>query len=193
LSDNPKASLLEAQKLAQRALDLDDTIREVHFVLANFYSASGQLDKAIAAARRAISLDPNYADAYGVLAFSLNYAGKPHDAQAAIKKAMQLNPRYGYFYVLLVGQSYYLLGRYEEAAKHFERARTSNPDFTLVHKMLAATYVALGRMDDAEWAAQELLTLIPKFSLKVEATSSPYKDEAVFNLYIDRLRKAGLQ
>lgn len=71
--------------------------------------------------------------------------------------------------------------------------RTSNPHFTLAHKMLAATYVALGRTDDAQWAAEELRTLIPKFSLKGEAARSPYKDEAVFNLYIDRLRKAGLQ
>jgi hypothetical protein len=68
-----------------------------------------------------------------------------------------------------------------------------NPHFTLVHKFLAATYVALGRSDDAEWAAAELQTLIPDFALKQEAASAPYKDRAVFDLYIERLRKAGLQ
>jgi adenylate cyclase len=193
LSDDPKASIRQALEIAQHALQLDDTVREVHFGLSHAYWLDGNLKKGIAAARRAIALDPNYADAYGMLATNLNYAGSPLDALAAIRKAMQLNPRYPYFYVLIDGQSNYQLGRYKEALKQFERVRTSNPNFPLAHKMLAATYVALGRTDDAQWAAEELRTLIPKFSLKGEAARSPYKDEAVFNLYIDRLRKAGLQ
>jgi adenylate cyclase len=193
LTDNPKASTREALKIAQHALALDDTVPEVSFVLANVYRTARLLEKAIAAGRRAIALDPNYADGYAVLATNLNYAGSPLDALETIKKAMQLNPRHPYFYVFILGHSFYRLGRYEEAAAQFERVKTKNPHFTLVYKMLATTYVALERMDEAEWAAVELLTLIPQFSLKGEAASSPYKDEAVFDLYIDRLRKAGLK
>ena len=193
LSDDPAASMQQALKTAQHALELDDTVREVHFVLANIYRAKGRHDEAIAAARRAVALDPNYADGYGQLAVNLNYAGRPRDGLAAIEKAMKLNPRHPYFYILIVGQSHYLLGNYEKAIKLFERVKISNPQFTLGHKMLAATYVALGRMGEAEWAAAELETLIPNYTVAREAASSPYKDRAIFELYIERLRKAGLK
>jgi adenylate cyclase len=193
LSDDQKVSMRLALKNAQHALELDDTVREVHFVLANVYQANRLHSEALAAARRAIAIDPNYADGYAQLAANLNYAGSPRDGMAAIKKAMQLNPRHPYFYVLILGQSQYLLGRYKEAVKQFERVKKSDPSFTPVHKMLAASYVALGRIDDAKWAATELETLIPNFSLKEEAASSPYKDEAVVHLFIERLRKAGLK
>ena len=116
----------------------------------------------------------------------------PVEGLAAIEHAMQLNPRYSFFYRWALGQSYYLLDRYEEAAKLFELAKTGNSQFTVVHKMLAATYSALGRADDAEWAAAELMTLIPNFSLERELANVPYKDAAVRQRYIDRLRKVGL-
>jgi adenylate cyclase len=193
LSDDPKASMRQALEIAQHALQLDDTVREVYFVLANAYRANKRHSEALAASRHAIALDPNYADGYAQLAANLNYAGSPRDGLAAIKKAMKLNPRHPYFYVLILGQSFYLLGQYEKAVKQFERVKKSNPHFTQVHKMLAATYVALGRTDDAEWAATELETLIPNFSLKGEASSAPFKDEALLHLYIERLRKAGLK
>ena len=58
--------------------------------------------------------------------------------------------------------------------------------------MLAATYSELGRTDDAEWAAMELETLIPDFSLARERELAPYKDSTVLDRYIANLRKAGL-
>lgn len=192
-SDDPDSSTRKALKIAQQALALDDTAREVHFVLANIFRTMKRHDRAIAAARHAIALDPNYADGYAQLAVDLNYAGRPNEGLTAIKHAMQLNPRHPFFYVWILGQSYYLLDRYDEAARQFERVKISNPNFTQAHKMLAATYSALGRADDAEWAAIELKTLIPDFSLKRESASAPYKDEAVFRRYIDRLRQAGLR
>ena len=192
-ADDPKASTREALRIAQDALALDDTVREVYFVLSNIYRLLKRHDDAIAAARRAIALDPNYADGYAVLATNLNYAGKPDEGLAAIKHAMQLNPRHSYFYMWILGHSHYLLGRYEEAAEQFVRVSKSNPHFAAAHKMLAATYSELGRTDDAEWAAAELETLVPNYSLEQEIASGAYKDPAVFRRYIDGLRKAGLQ
>ena len=189
----PEATIRKALRIAEHALSLDDTVREVYFALAVVYRTLKRYDDGLAAIRRAVALDPNYADGYAQLAISLNYAGQPNEGLEAIKHAMQLNPRHAFFYVWVLGQSYYLLGRYEEAAKTFERVRTSNPHFAAAHKMLAVTYAELGRTDDAEWAAAELITLIPDYSLGRESTSAPYKDEAVFRRYIDGLRKAGLQ
>jgi adenylate cyclase len=190
---NPKPVALEALEIGKHALALDDSVREVHFALSIVYRALGRHDEAIAAARRAIALDPNYADGYGVLAINLNYAGKPEEGLAKIKQAMELNPRHPFFYVWILGQSYYLLGRYDEAAEQFERVKRANPHFPPAHKMLAVVYTELGRVDDAEWAATEYETLVPDYTLKREATSSPYREWAVFDRYVTALRKAGLQ
>jgi adenylate cyclase len=193
LSDQPKASLRKALEIANFALKLDDRLPQTHFVLAAAYRGQRQYDKAIAAARRSIALDPNYADGYFQVALNLNYAGRPDDGLTEIKKAMRLNPRHSFFYVLVLGQSYYLLGEYEKALKQFERAKAANPEFGQVHKFLAATYVALGRMDDAEWAVEELKSIIPDVSLKKEVFSAPFQDKRVLDLYLSRLRKAGLE
>ena len=193
LSDQREVAVSKALEMAKLALKLDETLPQTQFVLAAVYRAQREYDKALAAARKAVALDPNYADGYFQVALNLNYAGRPDDGLTEIKKAMRLNPRHPFFYVLVLGQSYYLLGQYEQALKQFERVKTANPEFGQVHKFLAATYVALGRVDDAEWAVEELKAVMPDFSLKKEIFSAPFKDRRVLDMYLDRLRKAGLE
>ncbi len=191
--DKSEDSIRKALQIANHAAELDDAIPQVHFAFSIIYRLMKRHDDSISAARRAISIEPNYADGYGLLAMSLNFAGMPEEGLASINQAMKLNPRHPFFYVFILGQSYYLLNRFKEAAEQFELAKSKNPQFSNAHKMLAATYSALGRIEDAEWAIAELETLNPEISLVQEEASSPYKDESIFRLYIERLRKAGLQ
>ncbi len=74
---SPDQAGREAVAYAQTALELDESLPQVHFALSIIYRMQGRHDDAIAAARRAIALDPNYADGYGVLGLSLIYAGDP--------------------------------------------------------------------------------------------------------------------
>jgi adenylate cyclase len=191
-ADDPDASTRKSLRMALHALELDNSSREVYFVLSNIYRNLKRHEESIEAARRAIQIDPNYADAYAQLATALNYAGRAEEGLEQINRAMRLNPRHPFFYVWVLGQSYYLLDRLEEAAAQFEAVKRSNPHFTATHMMLAATYVELGRVDDAQWAASELETLRPNFSLAEERQRTPYKDEPIVRRYIDSLRRAGL-
>jgi len=185
-------SIETALIIAEHALSLDESIAQVHFVLANIYYNLRRLDDAVAAAKYSIGLDPNYADGYTVLAIILNYYGKPNEGLASIKNAMNLSPSKPFFYVWVEGQSQYLLGDYERAALLFEQVAESNPEFSVAHKMLAATYIELGRIEDAEWAAIELLTIAPNFTLADENARIPYKERRVRERYIESLRKAGI-
>lgn len=191
-AEEPENALDTALAMGQRALSIDDEIREVHYALAVIYRHQKRHAEGIASARRAIDIDPNYADGYAQFAINLNFSSRPEEGLEAIFKAKKLNPRAPFFYIWLEGQSHYLLGHFDMAAERFERVAQSNPEFPLAHKMLAATYIELGRTEDAEWAAEELLALDPDFSLERDRRVTPYKDKEVLEKYLDNLYDAGL-
>ena len=192
-SDDPANSTKLAFEIAQKALKLDDSVPQTYFALTSIYASMKRLDDGISAARKAIALDPNYADAYANLAINLNYAGQLDEALKSIDYAMRLNPESSFSYRWIKGHTHYSLGQLEKAAKWLEGVRDSNPNFSNVYQLLIATYVELGRIDDAEWAASELLTLVPNFSLSQEKARALYRDKEVKRRYIEGLRKAGIE
>jgi adenylate cyclase len=190
-SETPEEDGRRALELTRTALELDDSLPQVHFTRSNTYRALQRLPEAIAAARRAIELDTNYADAYAALAITLNYAGQPKEGIDVIRKSMRLNPRYSFFETWVLAQGYYLLERYEEAIAELQKVVEGNPSFVQGHKLLAAAYGQIGKIEDAEWEAEEVLTLLPNFSLEAERQRAPYESSSLDH-YIDGLRKAGL-
>jgi adenylate cyclase len=185
-------SIRQAQEAGQAALALDQFLPQVHFALSDVYRIQKRHDDAIAEARRAVELDPNYADGYAVLGLSLIYSGRHQEGLEATQKAMRLNPRHPFFYVHNLGHAHFLMGRYEEAISAFEKVLESNPHFPGAHLLLAAAYGQLGRVEDAEWEAAEVLTLLPQFSIADEQQTAQYKEPTDLERYIEGLRKAGL-
>ena len=59
--------------------------------------------------------------------------------------------------------------------------------------VLASTYSMAGREKEARQAAAEVLKINPKFSLEQLERTTPYKDQATKERFIDSLRKAGLK
>ncbi len=188
----PEESLQLARKHAKFALELDPNLREVHFAMGSVYLRERRFDEAIESSLRAIKIDPNYADAYVQMAWFQMYAGRAGDGLELVEKAMRLNPHYSFFYSTVRGLIALHLGRFEEAATAFEAAVNRNPQFPIAHQLLAATYAHLGRIEDAEWEAGELLTLLPDFTISAERARAPYKREEDLDRYIEGLHEAGL-
>ncbi len=84
------------------------------------------------------------------------------------------------------------MGRTEEAVSAFKKAIEINPQFFRGHQRLAAVYGQMGRIEDAEWEAAELLTLEPDFTLARARETVTFKNPADLERYIEGLRKAGL-
>ena len=106
---------------------------------------------------------------------------------------MRLSPYYPPLYVFVLGHSYYLMGRYEEAIAAYKKALTRNSNYSPAHQFLAAIYSELGREKEARAEAVEVLKISPNFSLEVLRQRLPYKDPADLERFLDGLRKAGLK
>ncbi len=191
-AEDREATLRKAEGHIEAAVRLDPKLPQVHFAHSSLYRIRRQLDESLVAIHKAIELKPNYAEGYAALAITLNYAGRTEEGLEAIQKAMRLNPFNSFFDYWVLGQSYLHLERYDEAAIQFERVVEANPQFLRGHLLLAATYAHQGRIDDAEWEAQEALTLLPEMTLRQRRAIVPYKNQADIERYIEGLRKAGL-
>jgi TolB-like protein/Tfp pilus assembly protein PilF len=191
--ESPEKSIQPASELAQKALTLDDTQDNAHFLLGSIYLMTRQHEKAIAEMEQAVALNPNGADAHTHLAATLIFMGRPDKAISLLQKAMRLNPMPPNWYFTYLSHAYRRTGQYEEAIAILQKVLKRNPDDLIAHIGLTSTYSMAGREEEARAEAAEVLRINPKFSLEYFAKTLPYKNQADTELTIDSLRKAGLQ
>jgi adenylate cyclase len=181
-----------AERYATAAAKLDDGEPAVWFGISFIYERLHRFDESIEAARRSVEIDINYADGYAQLASALLQAGRPEEGLEAVQTAMRRNPGRPFFYLDVLARAHFMLEAYEQAASAYEEVVQSNPGFISGHRGLAASYAHLGRTDDAEWEASEILALQPDFSLRKERETNAFRREEDMARYIEGLRKAGL-
>jgi adenylate cyclase len=191
-SSEPTASLSTARELVGRAMTLDDSVPQVRWVHAYVLLHHGEFEQALAQARYAVALDPNYADGYGLLAFIHVAMGKAREALTALDRAVLLNPHYSVQYHSVLGATYLLLGRYEDAVRVLTEGVLQNHRFLRNHVLLAAAYGKQGRLDDAAWVAEEIRALSPEFSIGYWKGSESFRDPATLEFFADGLRLAGV-
>jgi adenylate cyclase len=192
-SKSPRVSLEQSEKMALKALSLDESLDEGHQVLSHIYLHKRQYDKAIEKGQQALVLNPNNADSYVFLARVFSFAGKPEDAFPLFDKAFRLNPIAPAAYFQYLATSYGLTGQISEAIKAHKKAVHLNPDYLWPHVSLAAIYIATGNEKEARKAARKALKIDPKFSLDFIASNLPYMDQSIPQKFIALLRKAGLK
>jgi adenylate cyclase len=191
-SEDPR-TLDRAIDASRKAVALDSSLAEARRALGYALVWSKQQDAGVAELEKAVLLDSNSSNAYGTLASGLNYSGRSEEAIEFVKKAMRVDPKYGPWVLLWLGDSYYLLRRYDEAIAAYQEAKRRNPNYLSPHRALAATYAELGRQKEAEAESAEVLRISPAFSLELYRTRLPFKNQAALDRFIAALRKAGLK
>jgi adenylate cyclase len=181
-----------ALELAQKAVALDESLPEGHARLAWAHLWRRQYDDAIAEGRRAIAIDPNYADGYLLLSHILIYAGEAEEGVEIAIQGMPLDPDSMYHTLMHLADGQRLLGRNQEAIENFKRSFELRPDFIPGYVWLASICGNLGRQEEAEAAAAQVLLLNPEFSISGYGRKVPYRDEAVLEQFRAGLRAAGL-
>ncbi len=155
----PKASGEKAKELANRALELDETLAEAHASLAgNLYDADWEWSRAEAELRRAIELNPNYATAHHWLSINLGTQGRHEEAIAEIRKALELDPLSKVIQVT-VAAAYWYARRYDEAIQELRDAIQRDPDFYNFHDYLGMVYATSGKPEEGVAELERATTL----------------------------------
>ncbi len=123
---NPKEALPKAKAAAQRALELNENLAEVHYTLARIKTTEWNWSEAEREYKRAIELNPNLASVYGAYAFFLSTQGRHEEAITFIKKTRELDPLRQHIYPD-TGIIYYFARQYELAEVQYENGRELNP------------------------------------------------------------------
>jgi len=186
----PDDAIQQAERLAQKSIELDKDNAEAHRLLGDVYSYRRQFDLAIGEFGRAIELNPSDAEGYLYRGGLLVALGRSGEAIADFEIAKSLNPGLGSLW-FSVGWAYYLQHRYQEATTTFEEGTHATPNDSFVHAGLAASYAQLGRKQEAARAAGDVLRTWPFF--RVDQFITNFQAEADRASIAEGLRKAGLK
>lgn len=146
---HPKGSMLEAQTLVRKALELDASLSELHVALA---WTQVVLEKNWTAAqdsfRRAISLSPSNSWAYHWFAYFLAPRGRVSESLGLISRAVTLDP-FSIPINSIRGWLLYIAGDYEAASARCRETVDLEPLHPAPHAYLAMAYEQLGNIEAA--------------------------------------------
>jgi adenylate cyclase len=177
-----------------RAIELDPNIPTAYQALSlALTTKGGQLEDALAAIQRAVELGPSDAENLLFLGRVQVRLGRYDEALARIDRAMALNPFAPAYYHSIRSAPLYALERFQDAVKSARACIALAPKYGKCRWVLAASLVALGKLDEAREQIDQLLDVAPKFSVETAIKVSPFVgDLETNNRYLAELRAAGL-
>jgi tetratricopeptide (TPR) repeat protein len=139
----------KAKAAAMKALELDDTLAEVHNVLAGIKAwTDWDWEGAEKAFRRAIELNPNYPEArpgYSHLLFTMR---RPEEAMAQLERALELDP-FNVHFRDLYAMGLNIARRYDEAIALARETLRTAPNNLQVMSTLKSAYHHKGMYEEA--------------------------------------------
>jgi len=145
---DPKEGKPKARAAIEKALELDETLAEVHLALARIKRDELDWMGAERDYKRAIELNLNLADAYQAYSVYLVQVGRTDEALTEIERAQELDP----LRIALKtteGNILYFARRYDEAIQKLQDAVEKEPDNTISHYYLGYAYIAKGQYAEA--------------------------------------------
>jgi adenylate cyclase len=198
-TEKPTSDYRRAGELAREALSGRNVSPGVQWsgrkLMAYIHWFEGNFERAVGDAEAAVALAPYDADTLSFLSRVQAASGNTTRALELVQESMRRNPSIQRN-TRILAWIYYLTGEYEKsieaAKKHQELSRQFGGDAS---SYMVASYVRLGRMEDARAALQRWLAADPQWTQVKERNSHlerPYKDRAVFERQLADLAAAGL-
>jgi tetratricopeptide (TPR) repeat protein len=139
----PKEALPKGEELAQKALQLDDSVAEAHNSMAATYLFyRWNWKEAEKESRRAIELNPNFAEAYHLYAYVLLAMNRSDDAVAAQRTSQELHP---FARPWALGYVLDCAGKYEEASSELRQRIEALPMDGSLHYELSQSLLIQGK------------------------------------------------
>ena len=150
----PREAMPKAEAAARKSLELDDSLAEAHTALALVqHHYHWDWKGAEASYRRAVELNPNYAPAHLWYSWLLLALGRQEDAAREIERTLAIVQQTDPHRLVAVhatrAASYYFQREYQRAADLCQKALELNPDFFMLHLILARAYARMGMTAEA--------------------------------------------
>ncbi|WP_280151836.1 winged helix-turn-helix domain-containing protein [Piscinibacter sp. XHJ-5] len=165
--------LQQADRLSERAFQLDHADARVVGVRGTTLALAGRSEQAVELLERQIALNRNDASAWFWLGYARCTLGRQDEAIAALVQARRLSPRdpnlNGIFVVTAAAHLY--LGRDREALEWARRSVLERPQHAVAHSWVAAAAANLGETETARAALAEFRQRLPAYTI------SSFRDE----------------
>ncbi|MGH6923571.1 MAG: hypothetical protein ACRED5_07505, partial [Propylenella sp.] len=179
--------LFEAERVANRSLEIDPDDARGHRELGVCNLYSGRFEESLDAFRRAEARNPQFADLLVDFADALTHACEPRMGLEKITEAIKLNPLCPDYYWWIAGGSNYHLHQYNEAIGCITRMRDQTP----AYRLLAASHARLGQREEAAEYVRRVMEVHPDFSVSNWLSILPIRDRHYERDYEEGLREAG--
>src|SRR6476660_2828890 len=163
-TSNAADAVQRAEKLAAKAIALDETNSGAHGIMGRVLTRLENYDRALEELKRAIALNPSDADGYEGLSNLLVLMGDFDGAIRAIDVFSEFQPSLSAGTFFNLGTAQLLSGRSEDSVRTLERSVERYPSISFNNAVLAAAYAAAGRKADAERQAAIVRRQFPFFS-----------------------------
>jgi adenylate cyclase len=184
----------KSRRFAEKAVRLAPSSPEANHALAFLMNITGEAEQAVTVARHAIDLNPNFAEAHTVYGMALMFCGDLEGGLAACHVAERSSPRdsRGSWLYDGLGHAYFMLGDYERAIEVSKKGLHQDPSVYGVLITLAGSYAQLGRKKEARLYVDELLRLIPRFTLRALRKNPAFVHPELIDKLVEGMRLAGL-
>jgi len=145
----PSVATPKAKEAALRALELDDTLAEVHYTWALIKTWSDwDWEGAEQAFQRALEINPNYPDALVYYSNLLCYMGRLDEALAYAERAVELDP-FNSLYLSLSTSVLIFMRRWDDAIERLQNVLKTSPHDLLGNNGLWGCFHMKGMYEEA--------------------------------------------
>ena len=193
--ENQAQEKVEAERLAQRALELD---RSDPRVLANvgvtLWWGLGRYEEGAAFIDQALEIDPNYALAWSFGGGARLMLGRFDEAIKYCERALRLSPLdpRAFIPANVMAHAYFLSGRYDEAVSWAAKALRQHRGYPPALQTIVASHAMAGRVDAAKEACALYLRLHPTARMSTIRDRMMYARNEDMEKYAIGFRLAGM-
>ncbi len=193
---DPDQNVESGRQQAERAIVLDDRNPWGHSALGYAAMMQRRTEELIAAFRRAVDLNPSSAVAHCGLSHGFAFSGRSCEAIKHGEIAIRLSPLDPEMTRFLGGIAiaHYTARRFEEAARCTAEQMRLRPGFQGGQRLRCASLAQFGRFDEA----RAMMAIVrrnhrPTLTIDWVRRYVPYQTPELMDLFVDGLRKAGLE
>jgi tetratricopeptide (TPR) repeat protein len=192
---DPRSIEQKMDKLSDRAVSIDPSDSYAWNARAWALDHLGRWDEALAAIERAETLDPSVPTYPFSRSWFMISMGRPAEALAAAQRAAAIDPPGGPIEQLLICNSYFYLGRYEDAVLACQKSAALY-NWWVPQMYMAAAYAHIGDLSKANVARDALLKTEPGFTIsryaQIYYSGTPAFFDLVEKHLATGLRKVGI-